>query len=124
MILGSLRRHRDLVDQEANVLNISESRLFRKEVMNELEHIREWRLKSTLDIEVREKERLKYVVREVAAWLGASSHQEDILEKHLKSSKTTKSEWIFQTPYTALWLKETRHIPLLWINGKPGAGWS
>lgn len=121
-ILESLRRHRDLIDKEANALNIAENRPFRREVMDEFEMIQKWRNKSLEDMETQERERLGSQMREAVAWLGASPYQEDIFERHLRASKTTKCKWIFQNAHMSLWLREGRFPEALWINGKPGAG--
>lgn len=59
-ILESMRKHRDLIDQEANAINITEAKKWRTDC---LESIEQWRTERASAIEKTERERLSTQVR-------------------------------------------------------------
>ena len=118
-ILENLRKHRDLIDQEANALNIAESKSWRDE---QLSQIREWRIERNEQIERVEKERLVTQVRGAVAWLGASEDQEDLLSKLSRKCEINEAHWILKESTVTSWLDKTGDSNVLWLNGKPGAG--
>ena len=71
-ILETIRRHRDLIDQEANTVNIVDAKAWRSE---QFDQIRKWRVERAEDLDKAERERLVAQTKEATAWLGASEEQ-------------------------------------------------
>lgn len=117
--MESLKKHRDLIDQEVNAINIVEAKAWRKK---QLEEARQRRVERAEDLDKMERERLARQVREAAAWLGANEEQEDTLAKLLRACDSMDSHWALVTPTLLSWIEQGRENLFLWINGKPGAG--
>ena len=117
--MESLRKHRDLIDQEVNATNIVEAKAWR---VKQLEEVQRRRLERAEDLDRMERERLARQVREAAAWLGANEEQENTLAKLLRSHDSVDSHWALGTPTILSWIEQGRENLFLWINGKPGAG--
>ncbi|CAD6567874.1 MAG: hypothetical protein ASARMPRED_001173 [Alectoria sarmentosa] len=79
-ILQSLRKHRDLIDQEAHTISIVEAKVWRGQ---QLEQIRQWRAERAEDLDKAERERLAAQTREAVVWFGAGQEQEDIFARVL-----------------------------------------
>ena len=120
-ILENLRKHRDLIDQEAATIDIVESKAWRDK---HLEQIREWRVERAHDLEVKEKELRSRQIRETTSWLGASEEQDDYHARLLRAYENGDAHWILKEPLVISWLENSRHCPVVWLNGKPGAGTS
>ena len=118
-ILEDMRKHRDLIDQEAATTDIVESKAWRD---IHLEQIRQWRVERAQDLERTEKERLASQIRDTMNWLGADEEQEDIYAKLLRAYETNDSHWILKESTVVSWLEDGRDCAVAWINGKPGAG--
>lgn len=118
-ILESLKKHRDLVDQEANAIDISEAKTWRSEQLN---HIMQWRAERADEIDRAERERHFAQTREAVAWLDACEEHEDTLTRMLRASTTTASHWALEAKSILSWIGQSRDLPVLWLNGKPGAG--
>ena len=120
-ILESLRKHRDLIDQEANTMNVVESKIWRDDQFNQF---RQWRIAQEEKIERDERVRLANQTREAVAWLNASDDQEDVLIKLLRSCDDNTSHWALSQDTIISWLDESRQSLILWLNGRPGSGMS
>lgn len=118
-ILENMRKHRDLIDQEAATIDIVESKAWRDK---NLEQIRQWRVERAHDLATKEKERLASQIRETVNWLGASEEQEDIYAKLLRAYETNDTHWIVRESTLLSWSGGGRDCPVVWLNGKPGAG--
>lgn len=118
-ILESLRRHRDLVDQEANAINIAESKLWRDE---QLKQIRQWRVEHDEHLQKTERERLATQMREAVTWLNATHDQEDVLAKLSRKYDGTEGHWALKERTIVSFIDSSRDSPVVWLNGKPGAG--
>ena len=118
-ILENLRKHRDLIDQEANAIDIVEAKAWRSK---QLEEVQRRRVERAEDLDRMERERLARQVREAVAWLGANEEQEDTLAKLLRAHDSTNSHWSLATPTILSWIEQGRENVFLWLNGKPGAG--
>ena len=118
-ILESLRKHRDLIDQEANAINISEARAWRSK---ELEYIREWRVERNEKIDRAEHVHQSTQVREATLWVGADEEQEEILARLSRTSNSTDDHWVTKNPMILSWLESSRGHSVVWLNGKPGGG--
>jgi hypothetical protein len=111
VILQKLARGRDLLDREANSLDMVEARAFRQNVLE--------------DIERREKDRQVWQMRDTLAWLdlkGQDREQEELFESRSKARKSGTCEWILQNSKVRSWLDVEDQRPLLWLRGKPGSG--
>ena len=121
-ILENLRKHRDLIDAEANAINIAEAKVLRS---TQLDQFRRWRADQTYEIEKVERERLASQIREVVAWLGANEGQEDTFAKFSKACDASDSHWFLKESFILSWLGQGGHDDsVIWLNGKPGAGQS
>ena len=118
-ILQSLRKHRDLIDQEASTIDIVEAKVWRSQ---QLEQIRQWRAERSKALETEERERLNVQIREAVVWFGAAQEQEDILARILRACDGTAGHWALQEPVIVSWLEQSRDNQFLWLHGKPGAG--
>ncbi|KAL8822738.1 MAG: hypothetical protein Q9191_006533, partial [Dirinaria sp. TL-2023a] len=116
-ILENLRKHRDLIDQEANAIDISEAKKWRNDC---LESIQQWRMERASAIEKTERERLGTQVREAVAWFGATGEQDEILARISRACGPT--HWTLENEKMKMWLGGSRHNLLLWLDGNPGAG--
>ena len=118
-ILESLRKHRDLIDQEANAIDIVEAKAWRSK---QLEEFQRRRVERAEDLDRMEGERLSRQIREAVAWLGANEEQEDTLAKLLRAHDSINSHWSLTTPTILSWIEQGRENLYIWLNGKPGAG--
>ena len=121
-ILDNLRKHRDLIDAEANAIHIAEAKVLRS---TQLDHLRTWRADRAYEIEKVERDRLASQIREAVAWLGANEGQEDTYAKFSKACHASNSHWFLKDSIMLSWLSEGgRDDSVVWLNGKPGAGQS
>ena len=118
-ILESLRKLRDLVDQEVNAIDIVEAKAWRSK---QLEEVRRQHVERAEDLDRMERYRLARQVREAAAWLGANEEQECTLKKLLRADDGMFSHWSLATPTILSWIEQGLDNMFLWLNGKPGAG--
>lgn len=116
-ILESLRRHQDLIDREAAAIDITQAKEWRAQQMKE---IRQWRTERAEHLDKSEKDRLAACLRDAVAWFGARDEQENELSR--LSEACTSKHWALEDPKVLLWLDQSRHNSILWLNGKPGAG--
>lgn len=118
-ILQSLRKHRDLIDQEASTINIVEARIWRGQ---QLEQIRQWRAERAKDLDKAERERLGAQTREAVVWFGAAQEHEDTLTRLLRACNSADDHWALREPMIRSWLEQSRDNQFVWLQGKPGAG--
>ena len=118
-ILESLRRHRDLIDQEANAINIAESKAWRDD---QLSQIRQWRTEQDERVQKMERERLATHSRDAIVWLNVSEDQDDALTKLSTKYHGTNTHWALEEANVVSWLGEGHEPTVVWLNGKPGSG--
>lgn len=119
-ILENLRKHRDLIDAEANATSIVEAKAWRS---TQLDLIRRLRVDRANEIDKAERERLASQTREAVAWFGANEGQEDIFAKISDACGSSDGHWIFKESVIRSWLGQGgRDDSVIWLNGKPGAG--
>ncbi len=110
MILANLRRHKRLLESQANITQFEESQRARAAAEAEFRTLREYEMKRRQ--------------AEVRAWLSAADAEVD-----QENAAFVRAEY----PSTGLWLLKhnqieawcdpnTSAMPLLWMNGIPGAG--
>ena len=117
--MESLRRQRDLIDEEVNAIDIVEAKAWRSKL---LEEVRRQHVERAEDLDRMERDRLARQVREAAAWLGANEEQEVTLERLLRADDGMFSHWSLATPTILSWIEQGRDNMFLWLNAKPGAG--
>ena len=118
-ILESMKKHRDLVDREANTMSITEAKAWRNQQLADIKH---WQAIRNEEIERQERERSVSNVRESVAWLGATTEQEDLYVKLVGKTEGQRESWIFQHPIITKWLDPLSDIKSVWLHGKPGGG--
>ncbi len=118
--MENLRRHRDLIDLEANAISIAEAKAWRS---TQIDIIRRWREDRAYEIEKAERERSASQTKEAVAWFGTNEGQEDIFAKFSKACDGSDGHWIFEESIIRSWLGQSgRDESVIWLNGKPGAG--
>ncbi len=118
-ILEGIRKHRDLIDAEANAISITEAKSWRSEHIGQINH---WRVKHADEVDKAERERLATQTREAVAWLNAGEEQENTLMKLLKACNGTSDHWALKEATILSWIEQGREPSFVWLNGKPGAG--
>lgn len=119
-ILESLRKHRDLIDQEANSVDIAEAKAWRRQ---QLGLINTWRAERAEETDRLERDRQTSATRAAMTWIGAGEEQEDQFAKVLRASNDDHRHWALEEAKFMSWLAEGKDLStVLWLNGKPGAG--
>ena len=101
------------------MINITEAKAWRTAQTEQLER---WRLERTKQVEKEDKIRLEADIRETVAWLSPPDDQEDLLIKLSRTCNLKENHWILKNQQVLSWLKDSRDYPIVWLNGKPGAG--
>ena len=108
-ILGSLKRHCDLIDHEAVSFDIVESS--------------NWRAKAQEDLDLREKERVSAQLQETLAWLSVEDRlQDDDFDSLCQRRVPGTCDWIFRNRKFRMWANDNTKSALLWVWGIPGSG--
>jgi hypothetical protein len=109
-ILNDLLRHRELIERAASLHQIQESR--------------DARLQSQAAFAAMEKEHIGTKIRTISTWLSTgdwSDDQENFAAK--RRDIPGSGAWVLDEAKVKAWLDPLSfHMPLLWLNGKPGAG--
>ena len=110
-ILSSLAHHSDMIDREANAINICRAE--------------EWRRKAIEDATRQEELLASTQLKNVLAWLNTrDAEQENELNRHLEQIHANSCLWIRQHPLVKPWLSSSSQSCVLWVHGAPGAGQS
>ncbi|KAK2755707.1 hypothetical protein FQN54_005857 [Arachnomyces sp. PD_36] len=108
-ILESLAKHCEIVDKEANSIDIARAQ--------------EWRAKAAEDMRKQEEIRSTTQFQAVLAWLDAKDDlQEDELDRLAALAHTRSCDWIENHRAAKPWICPGSRNLVLWIKGKPGAG--
>jgi hypothetical protein len=108
-ILERLAYHSDLLEKEANAIDISEA------VKRHNENTEWW--------EKQEREWHAVKVRDVLLWLRTNeSSPEETFDRHCRDSLPDSCDWFVQQDKIRLWQKDGTENALVWVTGKPGAG--
>ena len=118
-ILDSLRKHRDLIDQEANTIDIAESKIWRD---CQLDEIRQWRTENNERLQVLERGRSAAQIKRAITWLLATEGQEDVLSKRSRKGDSREDHWVSKESAIVSWSSQMRNSTVVWLSGKPGAG--
>ncbi|KAH0560093.1 hypothetical protein GP486_003386 [Trichoglossum hirsutum] len=111
-ILESLARHSELIDKEANSIDITEAK--------------EWRSRLMENTAKKEQERSITQFRAVLSWLEVKDYeqrkQEDELDRQYNLHHDHSCDWILKNSKARSWMRLGTDELVLWLNGKPGAG--
>ena len=109
-VLKSLKKHSQLVDQEASAHNIVS--------------IQEWRLWYLDDVQKRDADRVNDQFEKVLNWLNfQGDRQEDLVDGFLDKCHPAPEEWFLYHPKVKSWRGNIAGSPsVLWVNGIPGSG--
>jgi hypothetical protein len=109
-ILDNLRRHKELVESQANLLQIQESRALRVQFQD---------LFATTQRTERENQRLA-----VMNWLSsADAYLDQEGAAMARHDYPGTCRWIIEKPELKAWYDpEDSLVRLIWLNGIPGAG--
>lgn len=70
-----------------------------------------------------EQQRQNTMAREVLGWLSAGEdNQEEFLHRLADIRQPETCNWILENNNVKAWLQDDHRVPILWINGMPGAG--
>jgi hypothetical protein len=109
-ILDDLRRNRELLENQANLVQIKEWR----QAWQKLED----------SLEASERERKHRETLTVLNWLSAPDANLD--QEQLSARREEfpdRGRWILKEPGIRDWLNHAiYYLPLFWLNGKPGSG--
>ena len=106
-ILGSIEKHSDWLDREANSLDIAEAK--------------EWRKRLEESVSKKETDQLHHKFREALAWLAAED-QENELGRISDHCQTGTCDWFLKSPKILTWMEESPESTVMWLRGIPGAG--
>ncbi|EXF79271.1 NACHT domain-containing protein [Colletotrichum fioriniae PJ7] len=117
-ILDDLERHGDLIDKEANALNITEAQQMHRE-------IRDWKEKSLESLGKQEAEQSGKQYQAIASWLKYDDSDQlaifDSISTEANKYPGTCS-WFILHPKAQSWLKRRADAPMLSLQGIPGSG--
>ena len=108
-ILGSLAYHSDMIDREANSINIARAE--------------QWRRNAAEEARKQEESITNTQLQSVLTWLnGRDVEQENELDLHTELIHPDSCRWVQDHKKVQRWLSTLNQDPVLWIYGAPGAG--
>jgi hypothetical protein len=109
-ILDDLSRHKQLVERQASLIEYQEAQAERANVRNSFAILEEAERKN------------RYLA--VVNWLSATDAILDQeASKAMRSEDPSAGRWVFEESRMKAWMDPANSVvPLLWMNGKPGAG--
>lgn len=119
-IIDSLKKQRDFVDTEALSIDILEARESRNRIQQD---IIQRQKQTTYVLEQTERSVRNDQLRHSIEWLSVDDKtQGDNLARisHRRHDETCK--WVMRDPKMIAWIRDDKEQPVLWLNGKPGAG--
>ncbi|KAH7381988.1 hypothetical protein BKA64DRAFT_584001 [Cadophora sp. MPI-SDFR-AT-0126] len=115
-ILDNLKRHRDLIKEQATVISFQRQELFIEQYKRDVEDA-----SRSLEKKQEEEQWKKYL--DVREWFSASNSTEADHESCQKAKSPGTGVWILKNEKVRNWLQpDVPESSLLWVNGIPGAG--
>ncbi|KAJ1333131.1 ankyrin repeat domain-containing protein 50 [Microdochium nivale] len=117
-ILEDMARHEDLIDKEANALNISEARKMRDD-------LRSWREETVLSQRAADDELASRQLSFVTSWLKVDESDQLAIFDALSVEGETypgTCDWLTNDEAVRSYLKSLPSTANLWLQGIPGAG--
>lgn len=119
-IIESLKQQRDFVDREALSIDIAESKIHRTKTQEQIQQAQQ---QLALTLEKDEKFAKITQLRHAMEWLAIDAEEQDWnLERISRRRHNSTCQWISKEPQIKSWLKNDSSSPIIWLNGKPGAG--
>jgi hypothetical protein len=119
-IINTIEKHRDFIDKEANSIDMVEDRAARIRILDDIVE-RQRQASAILDDNDSQKRLLQ--LQSSTSWVAVDDkRQEAELARRSAMRHTGTFDWIGQVPETKSWLRDDDSEPILWLNGKPGAG--
>lgn len=113
-----MKRHENLIDQEANARNIAEARQMRQD-------IRTWREESLDQVQSFEEEQAAKQYQSIASWLKMDESDQLAIFNSISAEGAKypgTCSWILQNSTMRSWLSRTSDVPILWLQGTSGSG--
>lgn len=108
------------MDKEALSIDIVESKASRAQHQEELKQQQEHAL---MLLEEREKEAIISRKRHAVAWLSVDVRDQEEHYERISSRRHDETcKWVMRQTGMESWMRNHSRSPLLWLNGKPGAG--
>lgn len=119
-IIESLKAQRDFVDREAMSLHIVETNNSQSKLQNE---IQQQQKSGNEMLDINEKNMKIAQLQHSVAWLAVDDKVQEIEhERHSHRRHPETCQWLMSEPKLKAWLDSNTKLPLIWLNGKPGAG--
>jgi hypothetical protein len=119
-IINTIEKHRDFIDKEANSVDMVEDRAARIRILDDIAE-RQRQASAILDDNDSQKRLLQ--LQSSTSWVAVDDRrQEAELARRSAMRHAGTFDWIGQVPETKSWLRDDDSEPILWLNGKPGAG--
>lgn len=115
-----MKKQRDFIDTEVASINIFEAKASRFQLHEDMVQIQ----KRSADL-LKQHERATRIAqtRHSIEWLAVDDKtQEDHLSRISHRRHDETCQWVLQEPRMIAWIQSEMKYPVLWLNGKPGAG--
>ena len=110
VILSNLSRHKTLVESQASLVDYEQSKLARLATQNGFERIAKGE----------QSQRLIAVIEKIHPPNTISDHEQAV---EVRQEHPGTGRWILEVGRVKKWMdSSTTDVPLLWVNGIPGAG--
>jgi hypothetical protein len=119
-IVNDLKKQSDFVDREAASIDIVESKASRAQHQEDIKQQREHAL---MLLEERETDARISRKRHAVAWLSVDVRDQEQHYERISSRRHDETcKWVVKQLCMESWIRNDPKNPLLWLNGKPGAG--
>lgn len=119
-IIEALKKQRDFVDTEALSIDILEAKEARIRIQQDIMYRQK---QATYVLEQIERNTRNDQLRHSIQWLSVDEEtQEDNLARHSQQRHDETCQWIMRDPKMIPWIQDDKKHPVMWLNGKPGAG--
>jgi hypothetical protein len=119
-IIDSLKKQRDFVDREAASIDILEAKDSRRRLQ---EDIQQRQRHSAELLDQNEKVARITQFQHAVTWLAVDDKAQQTDYERIQNRRHDETcKWIMTQPQIVAWLRDDSKYPVLWLNGKPGAG--
>jgi hypothetical protein len=115
-----LKSQRDFLDREATSLDIAEAKGMRTKLEDEIHQGRKLSMEM---LERTERNNRIIQLQHSLDWLSVNDKVQEMEYERLSNRRYDQTcQWVTSATQIKAWMKKDTKCPLLWINGKPGAG--
>ena len=119
-IINTIEKHRDFIDKEASSIDMVEDRAARTRILDDIAR-RQRQSAANLDSDDIQKRLVQ--LQSSTSWLAIDDKsQEAERERRSTMRHPGTFEWIENVTEMKSWLRDDESEPIVWLNGKPGAG--